>query len=68
MNIYGAAQEEHKNDFLAELALFRNNMTEPYIVGDFNIVRYAYEKKEKVGVHRHIALFNSVGVSYARLE
>ena len=54
--------------FLAELALFCNNMTEPYIVGDFNIVRYAYEKKEKVGVHRQIALFNSVGVSYARLE
>ena len=46
INVYGAAQEENKNEFLAEFASFCNNMSEPYLIGgDFNIIRCASEKK-----------------------
>jgi hypothetical protein len=61
LNVYGAAQEENKNVFLAELALFRSDMKEPYVVGgDFNIVRLASEKNKGGGVHRLTDLFNSI--------
>jgi hypothetical protein len=32
INVYGAAQEEHKNNFLAELARVINNSTYPCVV------------------------------------
>jgi hypothetical protein len=43
--VYGAAQEEIKEDFIAELSSFCNSMLVPYVVGgDFNILRHAEEK------------------------
>ena len=47
LNIYGAAQLEQKNEFLAELAHFCSKNNQPYlIVGDFNIVRFSSDKKQ----------------------
>jgi hypothetical protein len=43
---YGAAQEEQKEDFLAELSTFCNGVLTPYIVGgDFNTLWHSGEKK-----------------------
>ena len=43
--VYGAAQDEHKHEFLAELARTCNNETLPMLVdGDFNIIRRKEEK------------------------
>lgn len=56
INLHGAAQEENKNDFLAELA----RMLEPVLVcGDFNIIRFSSEKN-KGGTHKPTNLFNSI--------
>jgi hypothetical protein len=42
---YGAAHEEHKSEFLTELASFCHDNFMPYIVGgDFNILRHCGEK------------------------
>jgi hypothetical protein len=69
INVYGAAQEENKNEFLAEFASFCNNMSEPYLIGgDFNIIRCASEKNKGGGVHRHAQLFNSIINSLDLLE
>lgn len=59
--VYGAAHDEYKMSFLAELSHFCANNNEPMIIGgDFNIIRYLKEKNTMDGVHRHIALFNSL--------
>jgi exonuclease III len=43
--VYGAAHDENKLSFLAELSNFCANNTEPMIIGgDFNIIRYLKEK------------------------
>ena len=61
LNIYGAAQEVDKNEFMAELARFCSNNKNPYLAGgDFNIIRFALEKNKPTGVHRHTDLFNSI--------
>ena len=61
LNIYGAAQEVDKNEFLAKLARFCSNNKNPYLAsGDFNIIRFASEKNKPTGVHRHTDLFNSI--------
>jgi hypothetical protein len=45
---YGAAQDEHKTDFLAELARIRDNEPLPIMVGgDFNIIRHKEEKNNE---------------------
>jgi hypothetical protein len=59
--VYGAAQDENKTDFLAELSSFCSTNTEPILIGgDFNIIRFAKEKNTMEGVHRHTPLFNSL--------
>lgn len=59
--VYGAAQEEKKMAFLAELSHFCASNSEPMIIGgDFNIIRYIKEKNTMDGVHRHTPLFNSI--------
>ena len=59
--VYGAAQEENKLVFLAELSHFFASNTEPMIVGDgFNIIRYSNENSTLNGVHRYTPLFNSI--------
>jgi len=61
INVYGAAHEENKLEFLTELARVCSGITIPYMLGsDFNIIRYASEKNKDSGVHRHAGLFNSI--------
>lgn len=66
--LYGAAQGEHKCEFLTELSRFCDNNSEPILIeGDFNILRYAKEKSPIMGVHRHIGIFNSI-ISFFELR
>jgi exonuclease III len=41
LNVYGAAQEEHKDGFLAQLAIFCSSNKEPYIVGGGGILIFS---------------------------
>jgi hypothetical protein len=46
LNVYGAAQEVNKRDFLCELASFCHNSYAPLLIGgDFNIIRRESDKK-----------------------
>jgi exonuclease III len=57
MVIYGPAQEKFKDIFLKELDDFCENSREPYIVGgDFNIIRFSYEKIESTPYTSILAL------------
>jgi exonuclease III len=48
--IYGAAHDEGRDGFLAEIALFCGKSKEPFLVGgDFNIIRFASEKNKTGG-------------------
>lgn len=59
--VYGDAQEEGKIPFLTELSNFCSNSSEPMLIGrDFNVIRYAKERRSNNGVHRHTGLFNSL--------
>jgi hypothetical protein len=59
--VYGAAHEEKKLAFLAELSHFYASNSEAMIFGgDFNIIRYINEKNSMDGVHKHTPLFNSL--------
>jgi exonuclease III len=59
--VYGAAQEEHKFEFLSELSRFCDSSFEPHLIGgDFNIIRYAKENSSNRGVHKHTGIFNSI--------
>lgn len=66
--VYGAAQEEGKDSFLAELALFCGRNKEPYIVGDFNIIRFSHEKNKDGRLRRHSNTFNSIIHAYELRE
>ena len=69
LNVYGAAQEENKDEFLAELARFCDTCKDPILVGgDFNIIRFACEKNKNNGVHKHTDLFNSIIASQELIE
>ena len=68
INIYGAAQEENKREFLTELANFCGNNQDPVIIGgDFNIIRFSLEKN-KGGTHRYSGLFNSIIDAYELID
>jgi endonuclease/exonuclease/phosphatase family metal-dependent hydrolase len=68
MNVYGAAQEENKAEFLTELAANINRCKEPLVIGgDFNIIRNSSEKN-KGGTHRHTSLFNSVINTFSLID
>lgn len=59
--VYGAAQDEHKFEFLSELSIFCDANSDPILIGrDFNIIIYAKEKSSNWGVHRHSGVFNSI--------
>jgi len=61
INVYGPAQDEHKYEFLSELANFCCKNRDPYLIGgDFNLIRFASEKNTGVGVHRHFGVFDSI--------
>lgn len=61
VTVYGAAQVENKDAFLAELANFCSRNKEPYIIGgDFNIIRFQHEKNKPRGVNKYSDTFNSI--------
>jgi hypothetical protein len=61
LNVYGAAQDEFKNSFLAEFASFCSKNSDPYILGgDFNILRYPTDKNKNFSNNRYPDIFNSV--------
>ena len=69
LNIYGAAQNENKNEFLAELARFCSKNNQPYLVGgDLNIIRFATDKNKPSGVHKHTDLLNNIISTYELLD
>ena len=59
--VYGAAQDENKPEFIAELSSMCNNTHIPYLVGgDFNILRHSGEKNKKTPMSHFSEVFNSV--------
>lgn len=59
--VYGAAHDDQKNNFLTELSTFCSRNHDPIIIGgDFNIIRYSYERNKLHGTHRFSGLFNSL--------
>jgi hypothetical protein len=53
MNVYGAAHDENKESFLAELATFCANCKDPYILGgDFNILRFLSDKNKQRSLNK----------------
>jgi exonuclease III len=61
MNVYGAAQEDQRESFLRELASVCSGCSEPYIAGgDFNILRFSFEKNKMFSPNRFSDMFNSV--------
>jgi hypothetical protein len=61
LNVYGAAQDENKDSFLAEMATFCANYKDPYIVGgDFNILRFLSDKNKSCILNRFSDLFNII--------
>jgi hypothetical protein len=61
LNVDGAAHTDEKECFLAELALFCSRNKEPYVVaGDFNIIRYSFEKNKNYHFSRFSSMFNNL--------
>ena len=61
LNVYGAAHDEQKGEFLSELASFCSHLTIPYIIGgDFNILRHCGEKNKKMVASQYIDRFNAI--------
>lgn len=61
LNAYGAAQDEHKVDFLTEMASMCSKCDVPFIIGgDFNILRYSSEKNKNFHQNRFSDLFNTI--------
>lgn len=59
--MYGAAQHEHKNTFLAELSRAIQPQNSPLVVGgDFNIIRKESEKNKPGGYNKWSFLFNAI--------
>lgn len=58
--VYGAAQEEHKEDFLQEFAAVCDDQDLPLLIGgDFNILRFSRDKNKRKKTCRYMTLFNS---------
>jgi hypothetical protein len=61
LNVYGTAQREHKEEFLAELGSFLSKNSIPYIVGgDFNIIIFSSEKNKGSAICRFSSIFNNL--------
>lgn len=61
INVYSTAQEEHKENFLLELADFCSRCTEPYLIGgDFNLKRFSFEKNQNFHPNRNYDIFNKI--------
>jgi hypothetical protein len=67
--VYGAAQLEDKEEFLAELGNVCSDQSLPLLVGgDFNIIRFSSEKNKNMRRNIWIEIFNSIINSYALRE
>jgi exonuclease III len=65
INVYEAAQDEHKQEFLAELAGMISSCQDSVLIGgDFNIIRFSSDQNKKGGSQKHSKLFNSVINTY----
>lgn len=69
ITVYGATQDDRKEAFLDELALFYSKSKEPFIVGgDFNIIRFPHEKNKPGSRSRHTDNFNAVISAFEHRE
>ena len=67
--VYGAAQEENKEEFLVELAEVCQDQTIPLLVGgDFNVIRCASEKNKGHSLNKWGHMFNSIINAYGLRE
>jgi exonuclease III len=61
INVYGAAQNDQKQNFLSELSSFCSKCSHPLLIGgDFNILRRESDKNKPGGTNKWSALFNSI--------
>jgi exonuclease III len=59
VNVYGPVQLERKKDFLNELTIKISNMREPFVMGgDFNMIRFPWEKSSDNVNHVWMDAFN----------
>ncbi|PWZ06939.1 hypothetical protein Zm00014a_024860 [Zea mays] len=69
LNVYGAAQEVNKRDFLCELASFCHNSSVPLLIGgDFNIIRRESDKNKPGGTNKWSFLFNAIIEQHGLIE
>ena len=66
--VYGATQDDEKEEFLVKLEEICLNLSVPTIVGgDFNILRFSNEKNKNGGVTKYSVWFNDI-ISAAALR
>jgi chemotaxis regulatin CheY-phosphate phosphatase CheZ len=59
--VYGASEEEDKEMFLSELAAVCSNRKKSYVDwGDFNILRFSFEKNKWMRRNKWSSLFNAI--------
>ena len=64
-NVYGPAQDEFKDSFLAELSSFCFKAKYPVLIGgDFNILRFSSDKNKKFHDNNFSSVFNLIINSY----
>jgi exonuclease III len=67
--VYGAAQLEDKEDFLAELGNVCIDQRLPLLIGgDFNIIRFSSEKNKNMRKNRWTDMFNAIINSHGLRE
>ena len=68
-NIYGPAQDEFKESFLSELSNFCFKAKYPILMGgDFNILRFSFDKNKKFVENNFSCVFNLIINSYELRE
>jgi hypothetical protein len=69
VNVYGPAQDEFKDNFLAELSSTCFKAKHPLLLGgDFNILRFSSEKNKKFNDNNFSSVFNQIINSYELRE
>ena len=67
--VYGAAQNVRKDSFLSELASFCSRNKDPFLIGgDFNIIRFPYEKNKPSAISRFTNTFNAIIAAYELID
>jgi exonuclease III len=69
VSVYGPAQDEFKDSFLAELSSFCFKAKYPMLIGgDFNILRFSSDKNKKFNDNNFSSVFNLIINSYELRE